>query len=63
MKDSRLRDNVYEAIEQLIAFSRTSEKKITTVTLNSAQFQIFKEYNEKDIDGEFHYRNVVVRRN
>jgi len=59
-KQTTLRDQIYIQMDLLVDHAALIEKELPAITLDSAQFQIFKDFN-KPINGVFHYRGVEVK--
>jgi len=59
-KQTTLRDNIYSHMDLLVDHADSINKKLPAITLDSAQFQIFKDFN-KPVNGVFHYRGVEVK--
>lgn len=61
-KQTTLRDNLYKTLDDLIKFTTALNRDLPAISLNSAQFQIFQDFNEKDHNGSYHYRGIEVKK-
>jgi len=59
-KQSTVRDNLYATLDKLIGHSVAIEKDLPAITLNSAQYQTFADFN-KPVSGKYFYRGVHVK--
>jgi len=59
-KQPVLRDQIYIQMDRLVNHANAIKKSLPTITLNSAQFQIFKDFN-KSVNGIYHYRGIEVK--
>lgn len=56
-----VRTSLYRVLDNLINCCKGMNRDLPTITLNSAQFQTFKDFNTKDSDGFYHYRGIPVK--
>jgi len=60
-KQTTLRDNIYQMMDALIHHSNSMGVKLPAITLTSAQYQIFQDFNDRDREGNYYYRNIEVK--
>jgi len=60
-KQTTIRDHLYVVLDGLISACKSMNRGLPAITLDSAQFQIFKSFNAKDIDGHYYYRGILVK--
>jgi hypothetical protein len=58
--DLAVRDTLYKSIDNLISFYLQNDQKLPFITLDSAQFKIFTQFNEP-VEDKYYYKKIVIR--
>jgi len=60
-KQTTVRDGLYKVLDTLINACKSMNRELPSITLTSAQFQIFQMFNHK-IGGVYRYRGIEVKK-
>jgi len=55
----KARDGLYETMDGLISFFKLNRSQPQSITLNSKQFQLFKEFNKPENNAYFYKKNLI----